>query len=155
MNDWLSLNTDDLNVERVETIRGVEVKVFLSPYDVPEAVRGTYDKTIKRFVIEFQYISDEPLKRQFYDKYVDLKIGKNSRRLYAIEIDVDALKATSIEVQMGIRQEVANALDSLLHSPINAQRRGNYHLVQQAISTKQDQLFAPFAKSNSGAPLTS
>lgn len=147
-NEWLHLDPEELDSERDEMIQGVEVRVLVSPYDVPEAVRGFYDKHVKRFVIEFQYIGDEPLKRQSFDEYVHLRTGKNSHRLYAIEIAVDALKATAVGLRMGVQQEVAKTLDSLVDRPIDRRRRNNYRVAQTAIANKKEQLFGAFGQTS-------
>ncbi len=34
----------------------IEVGILISPYDIPDGVRGGYDGDLKRFVVEFRYI---------------------------------------------------------------------------------------------------
>jgi hypothetical protein len=151
MTDWIQLDASRFDRAQLKTIRGVEVKVFLSPYDVPEALRGAYDEELKRFVIEFQYISDEPLKRRTYDQYVTTRLGRNSNRLYAIEIDVDAMRVETVNLSVLVQEKVDGVLAGLIREPIDVRRIGNYQLAQQAISNEHDQLFSRFSQSNSGS----
>lgn len=151
MSEWIQIDPASLNKEKQETIKGVEVRVFVSPHDVPEAIRGAFDNKIKRFVIEFQYIGDEPTKRTKQDKYVDVVTGKNSNRLYAIEIDVSALRAQTVGLNVLVQKEIKDAFKRLIDDPRKTQRRANYRLAQQAISTRQEQLFASLLPRHSGA----
>jgi hypothetical protein len=140
MSDWLTLNPAALNKARHEQIRGVEVQVLLSPYDVPEAVRGYYDRHIRRFVIEFRYISgDESLIPDAQDEHITLKIGRNSHRLYRIEIDVDRLKAPAVALKLV--HAVDQAIDRLVQRSRRSPREGNYEVAKEVILERGNELF--------------
>ena len=143
MGKWIQLNSDELNPPRHESIRGVDVVVFLSPYDVPEAVSGDYDDEIKKFVIAFRYIvEDEPFARQTGDSVVTLRVGKNSGRLYGIEVDVDKIRADSINLFVKIPEVVQQAIDKLESNPRHRRRRGNYRVAKKVISERGRELFS-------------
>lgn len=89
--------------------------VVLSPYDVPDAVRGRRTDE-GRFRIEFRYIDGEeqgkPVK---VGPHVTATEGKYSGRLLAMEIDVNAIGANSVGVSIATgvaEQRVKNTLDS-------------------------------------------
>ena len=93
MSEWVRLDAEKLNTPQLEAIRGVNITVRMSPYDVPEAVRGYYDEELERFVIEFRYIGDEPFRQKQKGEHITLRIGRHSGRLYGVEVNVDAMKA--------------------------------------------------------------
>ena len=145
MVDWIDLDTQELNEERKEMIRGVEVTVLLSPNDVPEGVRGYYDQDGKRFVIEFKYMGEEPTREEQKDENLTLRIGKNSigknsDRLYAILIDINRLGANAVRLNVG--PVVNDALTNLINNPRRKNRLGNYRLARDVISRRKDELFA-------------
>lgn len=150
MSKWLQVDLDTETPEDRQLIRGVKVKLLVSPYDIPEAVRGFYDEQKHRFVIEFRYIGDEPTELQPQDRHITLVVGKNSGRLYGIEIDVDTLKVEVVGLRMEIIKEVNEALDNLVQKSISPSRRDNYRLTKDAISARQEQLFLPLSKRFSG-----
>src|SRR5437870_9940540 len=106
MSEWVKLDTTQLNPETHENIRGVDITVVMSTYDVPEAVRGNYDESLKRFVIEFRYIGDEPYTCREQADNIALRIGKNSGRLYGIEVNVDAIRATAVSLRVKVIQSI-------------------------------------------------
>lgn len=110
----------------------------------PGAIRGFYDKKKLRFVIQFKYIDDEPKEDRVFDSYVKLRVGRNSERLYAIEIDVDTLRANQVQFLMAVQREVDGAFTELLtRSP--SRRLENYQLAKEALATRQQELFAAIA----------
>ena len=53
MSDWVPLDAAQLSPAKRQRIQGVDITVVMSPYDVPEAVRGQYDEGIHRFGLNF------------------------------------------------------------------------------------------------------
>jgi hypothetical protein len=78
---------------------GVLFDVVVSPYDLPEAVRG-FRKSNGRFRIEFRYIDgDEPIAEELrVDEHVSAFEGKHSGRLLALEVDTAAIGADAVGV---------------------------------------------------------
>lgn len=136
MQEWTEVKFDDAKIFKSE---GISVHMIVSPYDIPEGIRGFFDNDKERFVIEFKYIGDEPTEDRQEDKHYALRVGQNSGRLYAIEINVHELKAKSVSLQVGvILKEVARAFDKLASKPLNAKRSLNYRLARNAVITTKD-----------------
>lgn len=147
MSRWLQVNPDAEEFTKRLQTEGSKVKVefLVSSYDIPEAVRGFYNEDRGRFIIEFKYIGNEPTKPQPQDDYVTFVIGKNSGRLYGIEIDVKTLRVDKVELRMKInkiKDEVKKTLNNLIQKPINRLRQDNYRLTQKALSEKEDELYS-------------
>jgi hypothetical protein len=113
-------------------VNGVTFDVMMSPYDVPRQVRGNYDKDLEHFVIEFDYLDSEPLKERRVDRYVSLQVGKNSGRLYRIEVDTVALNAGQIQLRV--------SLSDLNLEPGRPEQKRNYDAVKQTLSTYDHEL---------------
>jgi len=96
--EWIEVDPSAVNPPKTEELDGVEVTVLMSPYDIPKALRGRYDKSSKRFVIEFHYIGDEATRDEPSEGHLVLRLGKNSGRLYGIILDVDAMKASWVQL---------------------------------------------------------
>lgn len=146
MSDWVKLDTAQFSHETQQKIRGVDITVVMSPYDIPEAVRGDYDKSLDRFVIEFRYIGEEPWSREEHDGNIALRIGKNSGRLYGIEVDVDTLKAQAVTLRVqAIQSRIQKAIDTLGRRPRRFSRQKNYQVAKDIITQKEHQIFESLA----------
>ena len=147
MKEWIQVELDTEKLKQAKHLRGIVVELLVSPYDVPEAVRGFFDDEINRFAIEFKYIggSDEPKKNNQQDKYLNFKIGENSERLYRLEIDVAALQANTVGLMI-VQKEVNEALDQLIQQSGRINRKDNYRLAKEAIVARTDQLFSGLAQ---------
>ena len=141
MTNWVTLDQTELNLPHQETVKGVTVEVMLSPYDIPSHVRGDYDSEIDKFVIEFKYLGAEPTKYVRQSDSLSLRVGKNSGRVYAIEIDVDHLKAEAVQLKMLAPQVAANAIDRMPSAPEG--RRGNIDVVKQVVGDHRRDLIEP------------
>ncbi|OGP48322.1 MAG: hypothetical protein A3K30_03255 [Deltaproteobacteria bacterium RBG_13_51_10] len=98
---WINIEQSKFATEfNSKKDKRVEFRVFVSPYDIPEAVRGFMDQDKKRFVIEFRYISDESVIEKKIDDNVNIFIGNNSKRVYSIEVDSQALHADQISLKL-------------------------------------------------------
>jgi hypothetical protein len=145
MTDWVPLDANTLALPKHRTIRGVDITLVTSPYDIPEAVRGDYNKELRRFVIEFRYMSDEPLERYKCGKDIILRIGRNSGRLYSIEIDIHDLSTQEINLRMNVAKAATNAINRLAHEAEKPQRQANYEVAKDAIEEKQNEIFESLA----------
>lgn len=134
---WLKLDAKKYDKESSDTENGVEFQLHMSPYDLPDAVRGGYSTDLKRFVIQFKYISAEPTNEQVVDEHVTFRVGAHSRRLYSIEVDVDSMKADQVALR------IVSAVDQLAHSRRSRDiPEDNYGVVKDVIREKSSQLFA-------------
>jgi hypothetical protein len=134
---WMRVDQNQINQpleNRDPAASGVSLQVFVSPYDIPEAIHGGYDKGISRFVISFKYagVEEESISKTTGNEHIDFFVGKDSNRLYRIAVDVDAMQATTVEVA------VSSAIDRLAESP--TRRTGNYIAAKRAIHQSRRQL---------------
>ncbi|MGV3626893.1 MAG: hypothetical protein ACO1PN_04300 [Betaproteobacteria bacterium] len=97
-----------------------------SPYDVPEALRAYLDDNGK-IVIEIKYIgSDEPLETINIQGGMQVKTGRNSKRLYEfITGGFDAPKLSELHAA------VEKLIDGELFS-----RKDNYRLLENVLETQ-------------------
>ena len=132
------LRVDPATFDRHETVvgRGVEFHVFLSPYDLPEAVRGAFDRATNRFVIEFRYVTDEPTATVAADKHVTLFIGKNSKRLRRIAVDVKGMGAREVALR------IDQAIDALPRAITGRVPTTNFTVARDVIHRKRPELLA-------------
>ena len=120
-----------MNPEKKEYERGVELHVQISPYDIPQALRGHYNDEANRFEIEFQYLTEEPLMEKIADQYVSFFVGKKSGRLYKIQMDVKAMKAQKVTLRLAPTAMISQEISKLNeHIP---RRRDNYNVVNDLI----------------------
>ncbi|MDE3188948.1 MAG: hypothetical protein KGM96_15665 [Acidobacteriota bacterium] len=126
---------------RSEPRQGLQLTLFVPPHEVPQAVRGEFDKQLKKFVIEIRYLDDEDFKRETMDDTVCLRIGKNSRRLLGIELDTANLNVAQVQFQLKeVEEEIKRAVTKFLQKDQAQEERENYALAIKAIESKGEQL---------------
>ncbi len=146
---WLKVQSDRYD-EPAEVGLDVAVDIFISPYDIPDGVRGGYDQETKRFVVEFRYMVDEPYQKPETDGPVQVRLGKYSRRLVGLEIDVDGLRASTVTVRAEAPRQPATpfqAVETAIQAmdPERATRRENYSVTRKVLADKQEELFGSLA----------
>ncbi len=140
--EWIKINPSEYDEPRTETIRGVDVEVFLSPYEIPREVSGYYDEGVKKFMIVFKYIGDgEATEAVKEDDFITAIVGRQSHRLYRLELDVHGMAADLIELKVSGPKRAQAAIDHL-SSSVARPRRGNYQTAKQVIADKGSQIFA-------------
>jgi hypothetical protein len=152
MSEWLQLDARQLSKEVTKTIRGVTVKLALSPYDVPNSVRGFRDDNSPFFVIEFKYVTDEPLRVVNPGEPVQLELGVNSGRIYKIKVDVIKLhcQAVSLQIEDAEKGILGAIRDLSSRSPNRLQDR--YRLTEDILQSKRCELFSPLGRSQRPQP---
>lgn len=140
--EWIAVSVDDEDLERLEEKKGLHVRVLVSPYDVPEAIRGHYSEERKRFIVEFQYLNtDEESELRGPGDLISLRVGKYSERLYGIEIDVDSVEAETVVVEL-IEEKVDRALENLVRTAQKNPRKSNYRLARETLTKVREQLYS-------------
>jgi hypothetical protein len=91
-------------------IRGAEVSVLPSPYDIPEWFRTYVDPSENRWTVEFKYIDSEPLMEWCPSENLRLWLGRNSRRVYKIA----ARDGKSVSEDPNARARIIRCLDDAL-----------------------------------------
>ena len=150
MANWAEVNWEKLNQPRREEINGVEVTVYFSPYDMPEAVKGEYNDAKDRFVILFQYLGgEEPVEYVEEDKHIRLGIGKETKRLHEVLVDVEGLRATSVMVKVQsdlVESEVKDAITKFAKTSRGAvARKNNYEAAWEALEQQRDHVYSALA----------
>jgi hypothetical protein len=142
---WIQIDPEELGLPQPETIRGVQVTVLFSPYDVPESVRGQYDQSLDRFLIEFSYLGGAETPRfSTFSQHVELGIGVRTGRLHQIRLNVKAMKVMGVCLDVRKAKAEVNAAISELerHPTIPRPPLGNYEAVAKVVSQQGDELFA-------------
>ncbi len=140
---WIQVESRPREPE--ESRQTLEFKLLVPPHEVPQAVRGEFDKQINRFVIEIRYLDDEPFEKTTVDDIVCLRIGKKSQRLLSIELDTAKIdvKSVQIEVQSVVEQEIKKAIGKLLQGKRGQAERENYALAVEAIESAGSSFLNP------------
>jgi len=141
MTDWIEVDPSAVSKDERTEIRGVEIRVGLSPYDIPEGVRGYYDKASGRLVIEFKYLDGDEPKEDVVDQNeeVSLLVGKHSNCLYEIRVNVDKIKAETVHVKLAL-PKIDRVLNQLASR--GGSRRRYYEVAKAVLSEKADDLVA-------------
>jgi hypothetical protein len=147
MPNWIHIDQDALAAPRVDTLRGVDVTIYFSPYDVPEAVRGDYDPSRKRFVVQFKYPGgeEEPDLEPQQREHALFRVGRRTGRLYEIEVDVDSLGAQTVGLNFQTAKaqkafDVASAAIKVFSPGRGRMAPNNYIAASGAISQVKEQL---------------
>lgn len=139
MSEWLEINPAEFSKSEQVVIHGANVELFLSPYDLPEAVRGSYDGNEKKFSMEFRYIGgDEPLDTDVRGT-TTISVGRRSKRLYKIELAVDLTKGKSVGLRLML-PTIDEVLDKLAQDFPDARRSGNYKVAKTILEKRGDKI---------------
>jgi len=96
-------------------------------------------------VIEFRYIDEEPVQATATD---DIKfwLGRNSHRLYRIDVPSKLLRPTDRASQIDFLHRINQALERLEKEPSTASASPNYELVKSGIADQQSGIFEQFTE---------
>lgn len=134
----LWLDPRELNHDVLNTVHGVNIAVGLSPFDVPDSIQGRYDEELGKFLIEFNYLTAEDRVSVGDDSHpVQLFVGKQSQRLYAIIVDVQKLSG-----MQAIMPEAAEAISVLQKRNSLDRLQQHYAMARNVIRQKADGLLA-------------
>ena len=114
-------------------IRGTEVTILPSPYDIPEWFRTYVDTHENRWTVEFKYIDSEPLMIWQSSENLRLWLGRNSGRVYRI----DARDGSNVSDDPNARAQIIRRLDDALKQLEQNVKLGtapaNYELLREGI----------------------
>jgi|SRR5688572_17793081 len=149
MKGWIAIDSLPEANWKHETVHGVEIEVALSPYDVPQAVRGYMAGDSQWFVIEFRYLTDERTSEKQVSETLIVTHGLHSQRIYAVKINVKALKtkAVGLKIKRGTQpgvtcfsESVAETIDKF--SSLQPSRSSEkYELNKAVVKTRDRELF--------------
>lgn len=124
---------------------GIDVDLFLSPYQIPQKVRGSYDPSSGRLLIEFRYMVDEAYHVERIADHVWARLGDHSGRVVGFEVDVDQLRASS--VTLSVPEPANDAYDALVRTwqswtaqSVAGANVENYHVTAKVLADKHDEV---------------
>lgn len=145
---WVRVDRDELNREpRKAEIAGVLVDVFFSSYDLPYNIGGGFDESKQRFVVKFDYKNEqEPLISERMNERGKLLLGKNSRRIYEVELNVDRDDANQIEPNIRkVNETIQHYAASVQDQPSRNVPHDNYLALSEALGSSGYDLARQFS----------
>ena len=139
--DWIETKFKDSEIRRQILIQGRKVKVSVSPYDIPEAVRFSINADRTSATIEFRYISNDEDKKKVELEHVMFYVGKSSSRLYEIKFQTNSHVSdhSAAELQEEVAQ-LMRSIDALTEYEPQPLRKTNSELVKGAITSQASEL---------------
>lgn len=139
MKDWLRIgDMKELPMGAHEP--DIVLGVVLSPYDVPDAVRGFITED-EHFRIEFRYIDGEEQGKDVEaGPHVIATEGKYSGRLLAMEIDVKAIGAKSVGLSIATMLHSAWEAVAKSFGSQSKERRAIADTARRAVATREPEL---------------
>lgn len=97
---WIEVDALKYDPELRTKSHSGEFRVFISPYDLPDAVRADYTPSEHKVTVDFRYIGPEPVESRIVDESVRCFVGKISHRVFKIEADIDRLPMQSVAIRL-------------------------------------------------------
>lgn len=95
---WIYLPDSEISKVSAQEHAGETAHFAISLWDTPTALGVKLDKAGKYLVLKFEYISESENKELIKGKFARILIGKNSKRLYEFECDLESLDKEFEEV---------------------------------------------------------
>lgn len=146
--EWIRIDPDNYDeLAEIGAKPDVSLDVYVSPFEIPRAVRGYYTKR-KGFVVEFKYMTDEKYQvKELGPPEVATRIGKNSGRVLGFEIDVDSLRASSVGVRLFSPLSVIERALETIRAKGPRARSDNTLITQKVLEDRAQELFAGLGES--------
>ncbi len=143
MADWIEVNPAEFEIsETDDSVEGVQITIGMHPDDLPDGVRKFVDGGT--LTIEFRYFEErlsEPTQIELFDDHTRFVIGRNSGRIHQICVDVDALGAGAVAVEVQVATEVEKAMRDLIRKHKSHTRRMKNHVAAgKVLRGKQEEL---------------
>lgn len=136
MKTWINVDPSMAFESQKELIAGREVNVFISPYNVPRAIRAEKSSDGKRLIFYFRYLDGEEDAasegKRTDDGLAVIRYGKTSGRVTEVELDLTAAKARSARLRDAV-EGAEKALDTCEHLEASLSRRLNYKAASEAL----------------------
>jgi hypothetical protein len=138
--NWIKLNPFELNTPEAQDSDGVQVRLLVPDYDVPLAVGASAREDGRFLEISFRYDDDERVQSvsaEFHlDSSVHLYLGKNSKRLYRIVLDMDGVRSDNTKAINIISNAINEIRSTRPDSSLSSRRSGNYDLANKVVEEK-------------------
>jgi hypothetical protein len=146
MSNWIRVDPRQLRhpQPRQETHRGINLTFHVSPYDIPEAVRGYYDSVRNVCVIQFRYLdAPVPARDPVRQGEVAFYLDKQGQRILSVEIPKSNLSKAAPEQIFLNLQSAVTEMAKKRPEPRNFE---NYDFANEVLSEKQECLFRDFTE---------
>ncbi|MDR9750996.1 hypothetical protein RG836_06025 [Pseudomonas sp. SZMC_28357] len=128
LEEWISVSQHDLNEVESREQRGLKVQFMVAPSDLPSAWRVVHEKA-DSVEVEFKYLGgNEPKQLEHCSNNITLEVGKNSKRIYKITLDVRSVP-TSGELM------ISRAADVVEHG--SGLNKGNSEVIHRFLTSKR------------------
>lgn len=124
---WIKVKPD----KYVEPAERVEPGAFVSPYDIPEGIRVSYDRRVGQFEAEFSYMVDEKVRHLSGDGF-GYRLGKHSGRIIGVETNCHPGNAYHAIL------EATEGVDTVTGS--TARGRDNHRVVKSILEDYRDEI---------------
>lgn len=86
---WIDIQQNAINAAQELEVRGVKVKVMLSPFDVPQSAESEFDEHEGVLILKFDYLNEREGKKSINgsSKGISFLVGRKSNRLYEIHLN--------------------------------------------------------------------
>ena len=139
---WIRVDPDEAKRPGLAQVRGVDISVRISPYDVPRAFRGFYVRDRGIFRIEFKYVDEEsaePHRMEGPDDCISFEVGQYSRKLLALEVAVDQFKLDMVRLDVRKLLDHADAaVKRLQKSVARPSAKLNYSAVDEVLRENRE-----------------
>lgn len=142
----VTLQDSVIDKPRDEKIQGVDVKIMLSPFDVPQAAFCEIDEKTNALRLKFDYIArSEPVYSVVTDDaLVKLTLGKASNRVYEIEVNEQTYKQGD-EIQINIIKNAERSLKWFAENNPDKES-GSFGAVKSVLEEYGERLIPPAEK---------
>ncbi|WP_339494927.1 hypothetical protein [Pseudomonas sp. RA_105y_Pfl2_P56] len=94
LEEWVLVSQHELNEVESQEQRGLKLQFMVAPADLPTAWRITHESS-NIAEVEFKYLGgNEPKSTEHVNSNVTLEVGKNSKRIYKITLDMHKVAAS-------------------------------------------------------------
>jgi hypothetical protein len=145
MKRWITVEPQLAFASQKQLIGGREVNVFISPYNVPRAIRAEKTPDGKRLKFFFRYLDGEENpgsgERTSHDGVAIVRYGRSSGRVSCIEIDLIEAKVRSVRLRSAV-EEAEKALEFCEQAEKSLSKRLNYQAASEALELSRPGLAA-------------
>ncbi|MBU2925833.1 hypothetical protein Q4530_00965 [Colwellia sp. 1_MG-2023] len=143
MSQWINTDVSALSELKSQPKDAGKLKVMLSPYDVPEAIRAYHEN--RQLIIEFRYISiSEERTLANGENGIKFELGVKTKRIYKIFVSEDVIEnndgisITNGEVKTIKSRNIFSSIDKFIDQQENFKNK--YQAAKSAVKTYKSQI---------------
>lgn len=149
MNTWLKLDERSLNEPQVKSKSGVRLEISLSPFDIPEAVRGFKEAGSGWFCVQFRYPDSEDGVTRTVSDTMTVEEGKESGRIQILRVNVEKLAVEKVELALKVKvnRELNEGLSRFFKARTSGFAARQHGLAKRILNEKGRDLLSSLATS--------